>query len=481
MYCIADQAGTGKSTIALTMVEEWRAEQCFDFFFSKDSTHKVQTLCVSLAKQIIGSCYGLKWDEYWAELSSVLSPSAQRVETLWNKLVYEPLRTCGIHERHVVVVDALDECDQETRAQLLKCLLNACISKSQPQTRLLFTTRKEDDIRSILEMDAFHDAILPRSLRDSEKSQEDIERYIDYRLKEAKVGVEMEQRRQLVGQCDGLFIFASLACDLLQSECAEDQSRRLRDMIEEFTSLDTLYHRTLSQAVKLSRYAQTHLMDILRVIVAAREPLSISAIAALLPMKVDTVNTIVKKLGSILGSGDVDQSVYIFHATLKEFLLRKSWTERTDRLNGSEDMKEIPNQYYIDKEEGERAMLKGCLSNVMADGLIFNICSLETSFLMNEDVIDMDDRICRCITDALQYSCLNWTSHLESISSDPEIMGWLEEFMNNQFLSWLEVLSVTKCVRFASKMLGVLIEWMRVSFRVVWGGTRENKLTYFIE
>ena len=470
MYCIADLAGTGKSTVAFTIAEEWRAEQCFDFFFSNDSTHTAQTLCVSLAKQIIGSCYGLKWDEHCAKLSSQLSsPPAQSVENMWNKLVYEPLGTCGIHERHVIVVDALDQCDQETRGQLLKCLLYSSISKpyrmrlpltSLPRIRLLLTTRKEDDIRGILEMNAFHDAITYRSLRDSEATRPDVARYIDYRLKEAKVGFETTQREQLVDRCNGLFIFASLACDLLQRECAEDQSLRLYDMLEEFTSLDALYHRTLSQVANSSKYARAQLMDILRVIVVAREPLSISTIAALLSVDVNTVNTTVKKLGSILGSGAIDQAVYILHVTFKEFL-RKGWTERkTDPTTGGE---EIQNQYYINKEDGERAMLRGCLSNVMAHGLVFNICSFETSFLMNKEVIDMDDRIRRRITDALHYSCLNWTNHLKSIASDPEVLGWLEEFTSNQFLSWLEVLSVTKCVRFASEMLAVLIEWMRVS------------------
>ena len=466
MYCIADLAGTGKSTIAYTMAEEWSAEQCFIFSFSNESTRKAQALCISLAKQIIGACYGLSWDKHWAKLSSTLSsPLTQSVENLWNKLVYEPLGICGVHERHVVVVDALDECGQETRIPLLKCLLDACISTSQPQIRLLLTTRKEDDIRGILEMDAFHHAILSRSLRDSEMSRADIAHYIDYRLKAAKVvGLEMAQRKQLVERCNGLFMFASLACDLLQSECAGDQSVRLHDMLEEFTSLDALYHRTLSRVVNNSEYIQARLMDTLRVIMVAREPLSIGAIAAFLSVDINTVNTIVKKLGSILGSGTVDEAVYILHATLKEFFLRESWIERKmDPTTGEEDAKEMQNRYYINKEEAERAMLKGCLSNVMAHGLVFNICSLETSFLMNSEVINMDDRIRHCITNALHYSCLNWTSHLELIAGDAEVMGWLEGFMDNRFLSWLEVLSVTKCVRFASKMLAVLIEWMRVS------------------
>jgi len=157
---------------------------------------------------------------------------------------------------------------------------------------------------------------------------------------------------------------------------------------------------------------------------------------------------------STLGSGAADQAVYILHATFKEFLLREYRIERKVNAIGHEEVK-IRNQYYTNKAEGERAMLKSCLSNVMAKGLVFNICRLETSCLLNENVTDMDDRVRLYISNALRYSCLNWASHLESIPCDAEILEWLESFMNNQFLWWLEDLSVTKCVGFASKILAV--------------------------
>ena len=462
VYCIGDVAGTGKSTIAVTMAEEWSKEQCFSFFFSTDSAHKARTLCISLAKQVIASCYGQNWDEYWAKLPSDLSsPISQNVENLWEKLVAQPFGICGVHKRHVLVVDALDECEKGTQVQLLKCLLGACTSKSQPEIRLLLTTRKEEDI--IREMAAFHDAIVLRSLRDSEASRADITRYVNYRLGVGEV-IELgtEQRKQLIDRCNGLFMFASLACDLLKKACADDLPRLLQDILDKFTSLDTLYLQTLSQVGNSLDYTRARLMDILRVILVARESFSITDIAALLSMKVNSVEKIVKQLGSILSSGAIDQPVYILHATLKEFLLRERLKieEKMELKTGG---KEIENEYYISQAEAERAVLKGCLSNVMAHGLIFNICSLETSFLTNEEVIDMDNRINRCITSALHYSCLNWTSHLAAVGYDDEILRWLEEFMNNRFLSWLEVLSVTERVRFAPGMLTVLIEWMRVS------------------
>ncbi|KIM29868.1 hypothetical protein M408DRAFT_108366 [Serendipita vermifera MAFF 305830] len=421
-------------------------------------------MCISLAKQVLRACDSHDWDEYWATQSSeVLAQVSQNVKNMWEKLVYLPLGKCTKHARHVLIVDALDECDQVTRIPLLKCLLQACTPKSEPQIYLLLTTRKEDDILNILNMEAFRNVVVHLSLRNSETSPADVARYVEYRLDETGVVLTTEQREKLIHRCNGLFIFASLACDLLRDQCADDQPLLLKDILEKFTSLDALYHQTLSRVGNISEYMRERLMGILCIVLVAREPLSIATIAKLLSMSVDAVNTVVKKLGSILGSSSVDQPVYILHATLGEFLIRKNWVERgPDMIIGLEEAKIRSNRYYISKEEGERIMLRGTFANVMAKELVFNICRLETSSLLNEAVTDMNSRVNRWISSALRYSCIHWASHLESTPYDNEILGDLQNFMKNQFLSWLEVLSATKNVQFAAPMLTVLTEWLRV-------------------
>ncbi|KIM20897.1 hypothetical protein M408DRAFT_118709 [Serendipita vermifera MAFF 305830] len=464
VYCIGDVAGTGKSTIAYTMANEWGPGQCFNFFFSNTSSHDASTLCISLAKQIIGCCDGADWDEYWAGLSSELaSQASQNVENLWEKLVSQPFGKCTKHRCHVLVVDALDECEKDTRTRLLKCALKACTSKSQPQLRLLLTTRTENDIRDVLEMEEFYDAIVFKSLRNSETSREDIARYVEYRLNEDKAtGLKPEQRNQLVDRCNGLFIFAFHACNLVKKERPKDQLLVLGEILAECTSLDALYRRALSQVGNLSKRVRVRLMDILRVILVAREPLSIKTIALFLSEEADDVNDIVKDLGSILGSSAVDNPVYILHATLTEFLHREVLIEeKMDPETGDTQEKKIQNQYYINKTDSERVLVMGCLSNVMAKELMFNICRLETSCLLNEEFTDMGDRISKYISKSLQYSCLHWADHLESATWNADILDSFTYFLNGQFLFWLEVLSVTKRVGLASKMLAIIIKWMR--------------------
>ncbi|KIM28362.1 hypothetical protein M408DRAFT_329458 [Serendipita vermifera MAFF 305830] len=72
----------------------------------------------------------------------------------------------------------------------------------------------------------------------------------------------------------------------------------------------------------------------------------------------------------------------------------------------------------------------------------------------------MDDRISKHISKSLRYSCLHWASHLESATLDADTLDHLKHFINNLYLAWLEVLSVTKRVGLAPKMLSTLIECM---------------------
>jgi NACHT domain len=463
VYCIQDVAGSGKSTIAYTMAQEWGIGECLMFFFSDYSRAGARSLCNSLAKQIIGSCYGAGWAAHWGGIPSSLSSPITNVARLWTKLVAEPLGKCAVHQSHVLIVDALDECDHSTRCELLTCLLRSCSSLSQPRLRVLLTTRVQDDLRRILDQECFRDAIICRSLLSLQSSLSDITQYVQNRLDNSPILQLTEtQRDQLVQRCGGLFIFASVACNELEKECAEDQPLQLQDMLQKYTSLDALYHRALSQAEKSAKYARGRLKDILHVILFAQEAPSITTIAALLSMSTTSVDMFVKRLGSIIVSGADHQPVYIIHATLAEFLLRQNWMETKGDVEGDMEETDRENRYYITRDEGHRTVLKGCLSNVMAKQLKFNICLLETSSVWNEKVKDMDDRINRWITPALRYSCLHWATHLSSTSFDDEIFTSLRHFMNHQFLFWLEVLSVIKRVGLASNMLKLLIDWIKV-------------------
>lgn len=120
--------------------------------------------------------------------------------------------------------------------------------------------------------------------------------------------------------------------------------------------------------------------------------------------------------------------------------------------------------FLITPEQERRSLTLACLQTMKRE-LKFNICQLESSYVRNNDIPDLASRLKNCIPFHLSYSCQFWAKHLEETKFDTEILDCVEYFMSNQFLVWLEVLSLTKRVNLASSILLLLIEWLKVSFQ----------------
>jgi hypothetical protein len=100
----------------------------------------------------------------------------------------------------------------------------------------------------------------------------------------------------------------------------------------------------------------------------------------------------------------------------------------------------------------------------MKSGLKFNICNLESSYLLNTEVPDMKSRIQQNIPPHLRYASFHWANHLAVSGFNEEVMGLVQDFMEKQFLFWLEVMSVTRQMNVTAHMLSLLVHWMKVRF-----------------
>ena len=347
------------------------------FFFWQEAagTQTATDFCFFIQGQIEGLNLP-ELHDYWKGLAPSLAIlRAQKVEQQWQRLVYEPLRLLPKSKTWILVIDALDECTVATREPLLECILKACTSGSLPHIRIFITTRNEPDIIKLLQRDIYKKVIVQKSLRNSPSARADVALYVNHRLDEADIFASAPEKRQLlIDRCDGLFIFAFLACKLLEDACGDN--RPLEDILHEFTSLDVLYHQTLSRADRNPKYTRELLRNILGVVVVARAPLSIAAISGLLPArtKPEDVVTVLGRLGSILGSGGIDEPVYILHATFTEFLFRQTWVTTTG--------KKARNDYAVSKALCNRAVTRSCLSVLLEElqGMLW-LC-VETELLV---------------------------------------------------------------------------------------------------
>ena len=78
-------------------------------------------------------------------------------------------------------------------------------------------------------------------------------------------------------------------------------------------------------------------------------------------------------------------------------------------------------------QEIHAQVFNGCFT-IMHRGLRFNICEIEDSSRLNEDIPDLSTRIRRNISEALRYASLFWASHLvrpESKENGKRIFAFL--------------------------------------------------------
>ena len=186
---------------------------------------------------------------------------------------------------------------------------------------------------------------------------------------------------------------------------------------------------------------------------AAVKPLSLRSLIALRryapiddPEDSEPVLEMLRHLGSLLSnvtSSDESRPIVPLHTSFRDFLTNKESVA-----------------FYVDLGESHRQLAHACLG-LMLDDLKFNICELESSYIANSDVPDLESRISKYIPDALSYACLFWDNHLKHVDFEHDLFTKLRSLLETKFLFWLEVLSMKSSVGFASRGLSSLMTWLQ--------------------
>ncbi|KAG8797199.1 hypothetical protein FRC16_009135, partial [Serendipita sp. 398] len=428
---LTDVAGAGKSTIAKHLSTEWKEQGRLAgcFFFDKnrpDATNKTG-FCDTIAAQLANNQPQLRSliTQGIKEIGPILSvcPFEEKLQ----KLVIRPMGSVSL----VLVIDALDECNERDRIIILRNLLS---SLSQvPQLRVLITSRPERDIVQLLDTyrsrtESLHDVEL-------KSNRDDIAAFVKYKMTGLVQSYELtnEEVDRLARRVNCLFILASTACRVVEDSpdphvAVEELLNPNQDLLRD---INTLYSTILTKACKADQGRQSstsktrELLRVLKAILAASTPLTVSMIDSLLGIK--NTRRLVGFLSSILNVRS-DEVVLILHPTFREFL---------------EDP-EVAGLFYIDMTDAHTLMAKGCLETMKRE-LCFNICQLESSFTFNKDVPDLDGRISKYISKELQYGCISWLDHIvnsRDTSRDTEVdVSLLRITKDGYLLFWIEVVS----------------------------------------
>ena len=261
IYWLSGMAGTGKSTIARTLAHRLAGEGILgaSFFFSKGQgdVGNAAKFFTTIAALLVDNIPGLRPRvcKAIAEDSRIF---AKGPRDQWEQLILWPLRelqSSPPDARFVLVIDALDECDDDRDTSLILQLFSEIGTISSIQLRVFITSRPESHIR-------FGFRSLPQSIHHCFFLHEIPAQIVDNDIRIFLLD-EMQKIRQeyymanewpgddkiqmLCERAGQLFIFASTACRLMRTRLGPEYG--LAKILNDFRGLDRLYIGVLENSM----------------------------------------------------------------------------------------------------------------------------------------------------------------------------------------------------------------------------------------
>ena len=453
MLVLFGLAGTGKSSIAHEIARRFdksrRLSSSFIFVRKEQSRSEAHHLFTNIAHNLAG-----RYPLFKAALGRAvkddisLRRDTHDYDILFQRLILQPLEEVTIVGPILVVIDALDESGDSTRQDGLHTFLANNLSSLPSNFRILITSRPEERIVSAFRA-AEESAI--RIHMDNPKLAVNTHNDILALLrKELSSHIFERHGEALAKRAEGLFQWAAVACRYVERkpilEREETIQRLLSIAADGQDPLTELYKGVLGELFS-EVDAKGLFCPIVGQILAAFEPLSIRSLTRLQRHTFPDSNLVVETLhmlGSLLSNVTLDDTLPVvpLHTSFRDFVTNE----------------EKSGIFYVDLHEAHRQLANSCLS-LMLDDLKFNICNLKSSYLANEDVKDLHERIAN-LPPALSYACRLWDDHMGQLDFEADLFCKLQSFFRKKFLFWLEILSVMSAVGLASPALSSVRKWL---------------------
>ncbi|KAG2067639.1 hypothetical protein BDR04DRAFT_1026937, partial [Suillus decipiens] len=454
---LSGPAGKGKSAIAHT-IAKWFEDvgglgscYCFDRQREADRRHEkiFSTIACDLADRD-------------PEIRRAVADAVQAANSLkkttdivqqWQKLLIKPLekssRSTG--EPIVIVINALDESGGVETRRDLRILAGKHPNPAVPKItdlsnklRFIVTSRPFDDIN--------HEFCNVQHIRHI--SMDDIPAAVAERDIRAYVSKELEgldfQHKEfavLAKKADGLFEWARLVCGFIKErhsgispiDCYEAVVSR--DPAERTMPLESMYLLIITDII----HGDTSTNPCLSSCYLLTRLLSLT-FCSLFPF--EPPPALQNSMSSLLsGTTNPDSPIRPLYPSFHDFL--------TDRRFSGE--------FFIDLQKAQHDLGFASL-RVMEDGLRFNICDLNSSYLPNNDDPALRERIYKCISPHLSYSSRLWTSHTRVTVFNEELAKEVKSLFDHERLFfWLELPALINALSRTVPALPPISQWLKMS------------------
>lgn len=472
IYVLYGIAGIGKSTVAKTVAERAADYKILgaSFFFSRGEERRNtgKSLFPTLAYYLAH-----RYPELAVRINDALEENHDVVQRdlriQFDLLIAKPLQRTKVQPKPIlIVIDALDECNEQHAGSILS-LLSQNI-RTLPFLKVFITARPEQHIRRVLDEFRDHERFYLHDIEDS-VVEADIRLYINFRLSKEEVQKVLrllppplcmwqpteEEKDKLVRICGKLFIVASTAASFILDDRLLAPARQLALLLDGVSATDSSgfnMDHVYMQIINAARSTCNPINDwvdrfqiFVGTIALLRDPLPCEALARLLRVNEEHIVQTLENLHSLLAPGG-SRTYRIHHKSFPDFI-----TDRT-RCTASEHGEAI----FINPIAHHLRLTKCCL-RIMNRELKQNLCGLEPHE-MYRDRAQLYDHIHGRVLPHLAYACTYWASHLEAsvdddTGLDAETRLLIEQFASTRLFAWLEALSIIERVDTAYSSLDI--------------------------
>ncbi|KAI4170252.1 MAG: hypothetical protein LQ343_005135 [Gyalolechia ehrenbergii] len=458
IFWLKGLAGTGKSTIATTIASRLKAKSSHlaTYFFERghsDLAH-VRKLVPTIVRQLSGFSPSYRQSVLDAIKRDPNIGQSADLREQYETLLLGPLRLARplepSKEPFIIIMDALDECDDEIDLRMLLNLFATTNDLPELRIKIFVSSRPDLSRHGFEEMPSiFHHTMIlqdvPREVVDR-----DIKIYLSHELRVIQERFRlpaqwpsMEEQKTLATKAGGLFIFAATACRFIGGASQAKPQDRLKQICSSVTTnklmteeLDQMYALVLQSSIK-GRYTdeeqesnRVRFRHIVGSIVILLDPLPISQLFTMLGgSHVESQEEFQGVLQTLQSVIDVPEDAYNpvqpLHLSFRDFLLDP------DRC--------CDRQFWVDEEQANQTLALDCL-RLMSSSLRRNMCGIPSSGTLKAEV---DPTVIEdTFSPAVQYACRHWGDHAVRGNLVKNDHGSVHKFLQNHLLHWLECMSV---------------------------------------
>ncbi|CAI6101034.1 unnamed protein product [Clonostachys chloroleuca] len=426
IFWLHGMAGTGKSTISRTVARDLAetGQLGASFFFKRGEADRG-----SLSKFFTTIAFGLAQRQPavipYVKSAADTYTDRNSFQDQFNKFIVQPLRSITTAPETVplvLIIDALDECDEDNHIKLLIRLFTSTKDVLFSKLRILVTSRPDLPVRLgfTTAIGAYQDLALHEIASDI--IERDIAAFLHHELLRIKVefNASVPQSRHLPGDWPGeetinrlitmsipLFIFAATVCRSLSDRQSGNPNKQLREVLQfqgenQAAKLKATYLPVLNRLIKEKdeeeeKFLLKRFQKIIGTVVVLENPLPASALSRLLDIEREDVDDQLDLLHSVLNVPSSEESpIRTLHLSFHDFIINSKDHGR--------------HRFSVNEQEIHHQLAIRCL-DLMDTNLHMDICKIIQPGTERTSI--SIKTINAYILPEMRYACLYWVHHIK--------------------------------------------------------------------